>query len=158
MGHRPVFGDIADDIRRMILCRELVAGAATPPDDALSTTYNVSVMTIRRAMEILEAEGLLRRTRGRWIVRRAETITCLHRVLDALDVGDAPDPDDMRTLAGLVIGLWTKRRVPYEPTRTPATAITATITAATTTAVASDADGRSDHALEPQDATESSSG
>jgi|1186.fasta_scaffold1275340_1 DNA-binding FadR family transcriptional regulator len=122
MGHRPVFCDIADDIRQMILKGELAAGCPTPPDDVLSTTYDVHPTTIRRAMEILETEGLVQRARGRWIVRRAETVTCLHRVLDAIDIGDAPDPTDVRTLAVLVIGLWRKRRVPYEPAGTVAVA------------------------------------
>ncbi len=115
MGRPPVYCDIADDVRAMILRRELIDGTALADDEHLAINYRVSSMTVRRAMVILRAENLVERDCGRWIVRQAEPITRLYRVLDALDVGDQPDPDDVRTLAGMVVGLWGQRRAPYRP-------------------------------------------
>lgn len=100
MGRPPVYCDIADDVRAMILRRELIDGTALADDEHLAINYRVSPMTVRRAMLILRSENLIERDCGRWIVRQAEPITRLYRVLDALDVGDQPDPPAWSSACG----------------------------------------------------------
>ncbi len=56
---------IADEIRSRIESEELVPGDKLPVERELSRHFNVSRMTVRHALEVLEKEGLLDRRIGR---------------------------------------------------------------------------------------------
>lgn len=56
---------VADQLRRRILLGELVDGSILPKEDELLREFPVSKPSLREAMRILEAEGLLRVRRGK---------------------------------------------------------------------------------------------
>ena len=56
---------IADDLRARIRAKEYAPGERIPTEDALKTHYKVSAPTIRQAVGVLEAEGLVQRQHGR---------------------------------------------------------------------------------------------
>lgn len=55
---------VADDLRRRILLGDLEDGAALPVEEVLRSEYPVSKPTLREAMRVLEAEGLITVRRG----------------------------------------------------------------------------------------------
>lgn len=55
---------IADDIRHQIADGVLSAGNRLPAESALAPQYKVSVPTIRQALDVLQAEGLIERRHG----------------------------------------------------------------------------------------------
>jgi DNA-binding FadR family transcriptional regulator len=55
---------VADDLRRRILLGDFADGAALPVEEALRAEYPVSKPTLREAMRVLEAEGLVTVRRG----------------------------------------------------------------------------------------------
>lgn len=55
---------VADDIRRRILLGDLEDGAVLPVEELLRAEYPVSKPTLREAMRVLEAEGLVTVRRG----------------------------------------------------------------------------------------------
>ncbi len=68
-GHRPVrfqrlAEQVADDLRRRILLGDLGDGAELPVEELLRAEYPVSKPTLREAMRVLEAEGLITVRRG----------------------------------------------------------------------------------------------
>jgi DNA-binding FadR family transcriptional regulator len=70
MGARPpvrfqrLAEQVADDLRRRILLGDLADGAALPVEEHLREQYPVSKPTLREAMRVLEAEGLVSVRRG----------------------------------------------------------------------------------------------
>jgi GntR family transcriptional repressor for pyruvate dehydrogenase complex len=62
-------GAVADDLAQMIL-GELAPGASLPSEAELATRYDVSRLTIREAVKLLEGRGLLVIARGRKAVVR----------------------------------------------------------------------------------------
>ena len=62
-------GAVADDLAHMIL-GELTPGASLPSEAELATRYDVSRLTIREAVKLLEGRGLLVIARGRKAVVR----------------------------------------------------------------------------------------
>lgn len=58
------YGRIADDMRRKIETGTFVAGEKLPAETELTALYRVSLNTLRRAMDLLEAEGRLERRQG----------------------------------------------------------------------------------------------
>ncbi len=54
----PLFRQIVDDLKRMIVDSELREHMALPSERAVAESHNVSRMTARRALEAVEAEGL----------------------------------------------------------------------------------------------------
>ena len=62
---RPVFKQIADSLRTAILSGELDAGARVPSEQELISRYGVARGTVRDAMDLLRAEGLVRTEHGR---------------------------------------------------------------------------------------------
>lgn len=62
---RPVFKQIADGLRSAILGGELVAGARMPSEQELMNRLHVARGTVRDAMDLLRAEGLVRTEHGR---------------------------------------------------------------------------------------------
>src|SRR3954447_4525212 len=62
---RPVFKQIADGLRASILSGELGSGARLPSEQQLIDRYRVARGTIRDAVDLLRAEGLVRTEHGR---------------------------------------------------------------------------------------------
>jgi GntR family transcriptional regulator len=56
---------VAEDLRRLITSGELAAGERLIPEARLATHYRVSVPTLREALELLRAEGLIDKFQGR---------------------------------------------------------------------------------------------
>jgi GntR family transcriptional regulator len=55
---------IADDLRRMITTGELPAGDRLPSETELTAQYRVSLPTLRQALSVLRAEGLIEARHG----------------------------------------------------------------------------------------------
>jgi GntR family transcriptional regulator len=55
---------IADDLRRRVESGELAAGALLPSESELSAAYEVSRVTVRKALELLRDEGLIDARQG----------------------------------------------------------------------------------------------
>lgn len=58
------YQQIADDIRARVAAGEFDAGGILPSESALSQTYAASRVTVRRALEVLRAEGLVEPRQG----------------------------------------------------------------------------------------------
>ncbi|WP_279926489.1 GntR family transcriptional regulator [Streptomyces chengmaiensis] len=56
---------IADDLRRLIESGELEAGQRLPAEAELASKYMVTNPTLRRALDVLQAEGLVEKYHGR---------------------------------------------------------------------------------------------
>lgn len=56
---------IAADLRRKIQAGQLVPGSQMPAETALQADYNVSLLTMRRALDLLQAEGLIEKQQGK---------------------------------------------------------------------------------------------
>jgi GntR family transcriptional regulator len=67
---RPIrYRIIADDLRDRIVAGEFHLGAVLPSEADLSSTYEASRVTVRRALEALRAEGLVESRQGfGWLV------------------------------------------------------------------------------------------
>ena len=61
----PLWHQLAEALRARIASGEWPAGHKIPPEDQLGDTFAVSRITVRHAVQTLEAEGLLRRDQGR---------------------------------------------------------------------------------------------
>ena len=55
---------IADDLRRRVEAGEFAAGRTLPSESELSTTYEASRVTVRKALEVLRDEGLVDARQG----------------------------------------------------------------------------------------------
>ncbi|MEX0600765.1 MAG: GntR family transcriptional regulator [Rhodothermales bacterium] len=79
---RPLYEQVAADLRRLIDAGDLTAGAALPAEMDLADRYGVSRHTIRAALAELEAEDRISRSAGRGTFvkqRRAPTTFYLDR-------------------------------------------------------------------------------
>jgi DNA-binding GntR family transcriptional regulator len=72
------WGQVQRDLRRRIESREFEPGARIPSEVELVRHYSVSRMTVRRAIEALTDDGLLRTRRGAgtFVTEGAERIRC----------------------------------------------------------------------------------
>jgi GntR family transcriptional regulator len=74
-GDRPVYRQIADQLREAIRGGRYPEGSLLPSETALADTYGVTRMTARQAVEVLKSEGLVRSEHGRGMfVRQRPTI------------------------------------------------------------------------------------
>lgn len=64
VGPIPLYHQLEEDLKARIAKGEFVAGAMLPTEEQIGHTYGVSRITVRRALESLEAKGLIRRRRG----------------------------------------------------------------------------------------------
>lgn len=71
---RPVFKQIADDLRRQIADEVYESGARLPSESQLMTQYGVARMTVRQALSALRAEGLAVAEHGRGVFVRARPV------------------------------------------------------------------------------------
>jgi GntR family transcriptional regulator len=62
--HIPYYVQVAETLRRRIMTDEYMENALIPPVPELEKEFNVSNITIRKALETLTQDGLLRRKRG----------------------------------------------------------------------------------------------
>ena len=77
---RPVYRQIADQLREAIREGRYGEGDALPSESALAETYGVTRMTARQAIDVLKNEGLVRSEHGRGVfVRRRPTVRRLAR-------------------------------------------------------------------------------
>jgi GntR family transcriptional regulator len=77
---RPVFRQIADHLRQAIREGNYAPGQPLPSESELTATYGVTGVTVRRGIEVLKTEGLVRSERGRGVfVREQPTIRRLAR-------------------------------------------------------------------------------
>lgn len=60
----PIYRQVADQVRRLIASDQLVAGEQLPSVRTLAIDLAVNPMTISKAFNLLEQEGLLERRRG----------------------------------------------------------------------------------------------
>lgn len=65
MVKKPAYMVIADALRAKIESHELAPGDKLPPERELVERFGVARMTIRHALDMLQAEGLIERRRGR---------------------------------------------------------------------------------------------
>ncbi|MBW8639176.1 GntR family transcriptional regulator [Hoeflea sp. WL0058] len=70
----PLHAEMAEHLRARILRGELQAGAELPPLSSLVKEYGLARMTVRKAMDSLEAEGLIERYSGRGTFVRAVAV------------------------------------------------------------------------------------
>jgi GntR family transcriptional regulator len=72
---------IADELRRRVEGGELAAGALLPSESELSIAYDVSRVTVRKALELLRDEGLIDARQGfGWFVATAPVRQSLGRL------------------------------------------------------------------------------
>lgn len=67
---RPVYRQIADQLRADILSGTLQPGSMLPSLRALTETYGVALMTVRQAIDVLKTEGLVDAEHGRGVMVR----------------------------------------------------------------------------------------
>ncbi|MGQ0837078.1 GntR family transcriptional regulator [Actinokineospora sp.] len=75
---RPVYHQIADELRRRIVEGVYVSGAQLPSETDLLGEFDFSRLTVRRALAVLQQEGLTEARRGRGVfVRNAPPVVRL---------------------------------------------------------------------------------
>ena len=105
----PLHVEVTALLRNRILSGELPSGAQLPPINQLSEQMGLAKMTVRQAMDSLEAEGLIERQSGRGtfvrdvalrepkFLKMHADLSQLHQMVSDLDVAVAPrrpHPDD----------------------------------------------------------------
>ena len=71
---RPVFRQIADDLRLQVASGGFAAGERIPSETQLMERYDVARMTVRQALAALRAEGLLVAEHGRGVFVRGRPV------------------------------------------------------------------------------------
>lgn len=62
---QPIYQQIAMQIKNAVLCGELLEGAALPSIRALAKELKISVITTKKAYEMLEEEGMIVSAQGK---------------------------------------------------------------------------------------------
>ncbi|SFE28686.1 GntR family transcriptional regulator [Actinacidiphila alni] len=77
---------VADDLRRLIASGALAIGERLPPETQLAARYRVSTPTLREALELLRAEGLIEKFQGRgnFVRRPVERLAYPHGAANGL--------------------------------------------------------------------------
>lgn len=79
-GRLPRYQQIRDDLARRIAASEWLPEQAIPTETELCAAYSVSIGTLRKAIDVLESQGLLLRSQGRGtFVRRPQFDSSLFR-------------------------------------------------------------------------------
>jgi DNA-binding transcriptional regulator YhcF (GntR family) len=88
-----LFRQIAADLRREITTRRLPPGQPVPSERTLGQRYGVARETVRRAHQLLRAEGLIERSRGRsLIVREQRALRDLEPAAGSTVIARMPTP------------------------------------------------------------------
>jgi DNA-binding FadR family transcriptional regulator len=61
---KPAYQQVADQLRDLIISRELAWGDRLPPEGELGSWFGVSRSTVREALRVLASQGLVETTRG----------------------------------------------------------------------------------------------
>ena len=101
---RAVFRQVADLLRQAIMVGELPPGAPLPSEATLCQRYDVSRVSVRRAVATLRSEGLVTTVAGRgsFVVRQAEREPV--RVEPGATVTARPAAESERRALGLAEG------------------------------------------------------
>ena len=106
---------VADELRRRILRGEIADGSILPKEDQLLLEFPVSKPSLREAMRILEAEGLLRVRRGKLggaVVRRPNAVNVAYTVglvLGSQEVGLSDVGNALLQVEPACVGLCAQR-------------------------------------------------
>ncbi|MFE7464611.1 GntR family transcriptional regulator [Streptomyces sp. NPDC057499] len=85
--------DIADDLRQQIITGRILPGERLPSEADLADQYKVSTVTLRRALAILQSEGLVEKIHGKGnFVRRPHRKTLYVGGWGTLDPWTAAEP------------------------------------------------------------------
>ncbi len=96
-----VYERIAEDLRGPIRAGEMKPGDRLPTETALATRYGKSVPTIRQALGLLQAEGLIEKIHGRGnFVRRPRKLVQRSNLRHQWEKDRARQPDDIRARTG----------------------------------------------------------
>jgi GntR family transcriptional regulator len=120
LSDEPLHAQISRQIRSKILSHDLAGGDALPSIRGLAREQRVSVITVQRAYDDLEREGLLqsRRGKGFWVAsipeRRKHTMaeqrfTVALEELVAHAAEDGLSADDMRRILDTLLAKGTQR-------------------------------------------------
>ena len=64
VGPVPLYYQLEQRLRQRIIAREFAPGSCLPTEDKIGEHYGVSRITVRRALEALQSQGLINRRRG----------------------------------------------------------------------------------------------
>ena len=87
---RPIYGQIKDGLRRLIVTGALAAGEKLPSVRSLATDLAINPNTIQRAYEALEGEGYVRAVPGKGPFANPHTGVDRGRGEELLAVSDQP--------------------------------------------------------------------
>lgn len=77
---RPIYHQIGDDLRKKITSGAIPRGSKLPSEAELTREYDVTRLTVRRALAVLAAEGLTEPVRGKGVfVRKTSPVIRLGR-------------------------------------------------------------------------------
>ncbi len=62
---KPIYGQITDQIKALIMSGELQAGEAIPSIRAMAKSLHISVLTVQKAYDKLQADGFIETTAGK---------------------------------------------------------------------------------------------
>lgn len=62
---KPLYRQVETDIKSKIVSKVYVAGEKMPTENELSEQYNVSKITIRKAIQTLSDEGYVKKVQGK---------------------------------------------------------------------------------------------
>lgn len=95
---RAVYRQVADVLRAKIRAGELTAGDALPPEARLAYEYGVGRDSVRAALQLLVAEGLVETRRGATArVREPVEVTVIDVDPDCEISARMPTPEEQRT-------------------------------------------------------------
>lgn len=62
---KPIYEQIADQIKTLIMSEELKAGEAIPSIRSMAKSLHISVLTVQKAYDTLQADGFIETTAGK---------------------------------------------------------------------------------------------
>lgn len=86
--HIPLYIQLADEIRNMIVSGEIKIGDKLPSESEMIKTYKLGRLTIRDALSILANEGLVEKHHGKGTFCKACILTPKYRIDVMLDLTD----------------------------------------------------------------------
>jgi GntR family transcriptional regulator len=96
---RPVYKQLADEVRRMVTSSELTPGEALPSEPELADRYGISRTTVRQGLGVLSNEGLIQAQQGRgWYVRRQRPVQRMASTRYQAELDQLARPPEQRDL------------------------------------------------------------